>query len=178
VKKKLTHVRLVDDRQVAFGSRLGLDLTGCSFNVAAARIEDCIRSEFHGETLLHATEKQTALAAKFGYDIAASTRRVAHAVIADIMEQLDRETIIAEGLAAGVTVTNIHDRTSRHFVISSVQPDLLVYFKGGNGHKAFARSLRRVAATPNKSPEPTPVGAVSSAIAVIVAVPAWLSYLR
>jgi hypothetical protein len=149
VKKKLTHIRLVDERQVTFGARLGLDLAGCTFNVAAARIEDCIQSEFHGETLLQATGKQTALAAKFGYDIAASTRRVAHAVIADIMEQLDREAIIAEGLAPGVTVRNIHDKHSAYYVISSVQPDLLVYFKGGNGGKAYARSLKRVAPTLN-----------------------------
>jgi hypothetical protein len=149
MKKKLTHVPLVGERQVAFGVRLGLGLAGCTFRVAGARIEDCIRSEFYGETLLHATEKQAALAAKFGYDITASTRRIAHAVIADIMEQLDRETIIAEGLAPGVTVSNIHDKHPMHYVISSVQPDLLVYFKGGNGKKAYARSLKRVTATPN-----------------------------
>jgi hypothetical protein len=56
------------------------------------------------------------------------------------MEQLDRETIIAEGLAPGITVTNIHDKHPRHYVISSIQPDLLVCFKGGNGRKAYARS--------------------------------------
>ena len=147
---KLTHIRLVDERQTAFGARLGLDLAGCTVNLAGARIEDCIRSEFYGETLLQATPKQVALAAEFGYDIRASTRRIAHAVIADLMEQLDRETIVAEGLASGVTVRNIHDKRSVRYVISSVQPDLLVYFKGGNGHKAYARSLRRIATTPNE----------------------------
>jgi hypothetical protein len=143
VKKKLTHIRLVDERQITFGAQLGLDLRGCTVGVAAARIEDCIHSEFYGETLLRATEKQAELAAKFGYDIVGSTRRIAHAVIADIMEQLDREAIISEGLAPGVTVTNIHDKYPRQYVISSVQPDLLVYFKGGNGQKAYARSLKR-----------------------------------
>jgi hypothetical protein len=149
VKKKLTHIPLVSARQVAFGARLGLDQAGCTVRVAEARIEDCVRAEFHGDSLLQATPKQILLAAEFGYDIAGCSRRVAHAVIGDLMEQLDRETIIAEGLAPGVTVTNIHDRLSRHFVVSSVQPDLLVYFKGGNGHKAYARSLRRVTTTPN-----------------------------
>ena len=143
VKKKLTHVRLVDEGQITFGARLGLDLRGSTIGVAAARIEDCIHSEFHGETLLRATAKQAELAAKFGYDITNSTRRIAHAVIADIMEQLDREAIIAEGLVPGVAVTNIHDKRPRQYVISSVQPDLLVYFKGGNGKKAHARSLKR-----------------------------------
>jgi len=31
---------------------------------------------------------------------------------------------------------------------------------------------------PNKSPEPTPVGAVSSFFAVDIASPAWLSFFR
>ena len=147
--KKLTFVPVVNEHQTAFGARLGLDLAGCTLRVAAARIEDCVRSEFHGEKPLQATEKQAALAAKFGYDIMASTRRIAHAVIADIMEQLDRETIIAEGLAPGISVTNIHDNHPMHYVISSIQPDLLVYFKGGNGKKAYARSLKRATTTPN-----------------------------
>jgi hypothetical protein len=164
VKKKLTHIRLVDERQVTFGVRLGLDFAGCTLNVAAARIEDCIQSEFHEQTLLQATKKQTALAAKFGYNIATSTRRVAHAVIADIMEQLDREAIIAEGLAPGVTVTNIHDKHSAHYVISSVQSDLLVYFKGGNGRKAYARSLRRVAVNLNDSPGPSASAIISKIV--------------
>ena len=122
MKKNLTHVRLVDERQIAFGAKLGLDLSGCTVGSAVARIEDCLHSEFYGETPLRATEKQAELAAKFGYDITGSTRRMAHAVIADIMEQLDREAIISEGLAAGVTVINIHDKHPRQYVISTAIP--------------------------------------------------------
>ena len=94
------------------------------------------------------------LAAKFGHDIKDATRRVAHAIIADLMEQLDRETVVAEGLAPGVTVTNIHDKRQQHNVISSVEPNLLVYFKGVGHRKAYARSLKRVTATPNSGQEP------------------------
>ena len=149
MKKELTHIPLLNEHQIKFGAHLGLELVGCTIRVAGALLEDCIRSEFYGEKLLHATEKQAALAAKFGYNITRSTRRVAHAIIADILEQLDRETIIAEGLAPGIAVTNIHHNYRENLVISSIQPDLLVYFKGGNGKKAFARSLRRVVPTPN-----------------------------
>jgi len=148
VKKNLTHVSRVNRRQVAFGVRLGLSLAHSTVGVAAARIEDCFRSDFYGESPGTATPKQIVLAAQFGYDISDCTRRVAHAIISDLMEQLDRETIIAEGLAPGVTVTNIHDCLHTHLVISSIQRDLLVYFKGGNGKKAYARSLRRVTLTP------------------------------
>jgi hypothetical protein len=122
--------------------------------VAGARIEDCIRSAFYGETPLRANEKQVALAAKFGYDVKDCTCRVAHAIVADLMEQLDRETMVAEGLAPGVTVTNIHDKSRQYHVISSIQPNLLVYFKGRHRRKAYARNLRRVAAPPNSRQEP------------------------
>jgi hypothetical protein len=37
--------------------------------------------------------------------------------------------------------------------------------------------LAFLAMMPNKSPEPTPVGAVSSAVAVDIASPAWLTLL-
>ena len=53
------------------------------------------------------------------------------------------------------------------------------YWSGGK-HGDHGVILMSVIETtpPNKSPEPTPVGAVSSAIAVSVAVPAWLSFFR
>jgi hypothetical protein len=95
-KKKLTYIQLVNVRQVAFGVRLGLDLTGCTLRMAEARIEDCVDLEFGSVKLHGSTSKQISLAAKFGYDITGSSRRVAYAVIGDLMEQLDHETIIAK----------------------------------------------------------------------------------
>ena len=143
MKKKLPNVQLVNARQISFGARLGLDLAGSTLRVAAARVEDCIRSEFHNESLGSPSQKQISLAAEFGHDITSATERVAYAVVADILEQLDHDTIAAEGLAPGVTVRNIHDKHTATYVISSIHPDL-VYFKGGNGKRAYARSLRRI----------------------------------
>ena len=56
----------------------------------------------------------------------------------------DHAAIQRERLAPGVTVKNKHDLVERKLVISPIQPDGTVYFKGGNGARAWARSLIRV----------------------------------
>lgn len=92
------------------------------------------------------TPKQTALAAKFGYDISNMDRGAGEALIGDIMLQLNREAIRDEGLAPGVRVRNIWDNPEfeQIHVVSSVRrEDGTVFFKGGNGRRAWARSLRR-----------------------------------
>ena len=144
--KALTHIARLNDDQIAFGAKLGLDLRACTLTVAvaAARIEDAIDRGFRGVMELGSpTPKQVELAAKFGYDISGLSRREGDATIDDLMTQVNHETIIAEGLAPGVKVTNIHDDFEAHYVISSVYPDGTVYFRGGNGQRAWARSLRR-----------------------------------
>jgi hypothetical protein len=101
-------------------------------------------SDFLGLTDLgKPTEKQIELAAKFGYDISALTKREGNAVIDDLMSQLNYEAIESESLAPSVVVTNVHDSIPQTYVISSIAPDGTVYFRGGNGRKAWARSLRR-----------------------------------
>ncbi len=143
--KALTHIAKVDKDQVAFGVKLDLNLWDCTLSVAAARIEDAIDQGFYGVTDLGTpSKKQVELAAKFGYDISRLSRREGAAVIDTLMTQLNIETIEAEGLAPGIVVTNIYDSFEQHYVISSVYPDGTVYFRGGNGKHAWARSLRRV----------------------------------
>ena len=145
--KALKHISRVGDDQARFGAQLGLDLRGCTFSVAAARIKDAIDVGFRGASSVgNPTPKQIALAAKSGYDIADLSRREGDAVIDDLLTELNHETIESEGLAPGVVVANIHDVLGRTFVISSIHSDGTVYFRGGNGQRAWARSLRRVAA--------------------------------
>lgn len=150
--KDLRHIPQVSDSQVAFGVRLALDLRGCTVSVATARIEDAIDAGFQGETTMGSpTEKQIELAAKFGYDISGLSRREGNAVIHDLMTELNHEAIENEALAPGVTVTNVHDNLGIPLVISSIQPDGTVYFRGVNGKRAWARSLRR---PDNTTPNP------------------------
>lgn len=140
----LPHVQLVNDSQIAFGERLGLNLKGKSVGVAWAEIDDAVTIGFHGACDLGSPSlKQCALAEKFGFDISNSTKSVGFAVIDDIMYHLNIEALEKHQLAPGVTVRNIR-QGEKHYVISSISSDGTVYFKGGNGKRAWARNLERM----------------------------------
>jgi hypothetical protein len=141
--KKLTKIKKVVKRHIAFGRKLGLDLSSCSIGVALAKIEDEIDKNFWGIELGKPTQKQIELAAEFGYEISGETRRVGSAIINDIMDQLNFEAIENQNLKPGVSVVNKWDRLSMIYIISSIKEDGLVFFKGGNGKRAWARSLIR-----------------------------------
>lgn len=129
----------VTKAQIAFGQRLGLDLAGKSVGEALAMIEDAIQRDFLSDQDLGTpTPKQIELAAKFQRDISGVSRRVGNAIINDLMTAIKREK-----LAPGVVVINKHDPSKRKQVISSVTDDGTVYFRGGNGARAWARSLVR-----------------------------------
>jgi len=138
-------MEFVSEAQIEFGRRIGLDLRGKSVAVARAMIEDQILSQFYGRNDLgNPTPRQIELARKFGHDISSVSRGVGDAVIDDIMTQLNHEAIAEQRLAPGVVVINKHDRIGQRFVISSIKEDGTVFFRGGNGAKAWARSLTRV----------------------------------
>ena len=138
-------MNLVTELQVEFGRRLGLDLAGKTIGVARAMIEDAIDSGFYGRRELGApTPKQIELARKFSRDISTATRRVGDAVIDDVLTQLNHDAILSQCLARDVAVINKHDQLRRRLVISSITEDGTVYFRGGNGAKAWARSLIRI----------------------------------
>ena len=135
----------ITEAQIQFGMRVGADLRGKSVGVARAMIDDAIEGQFHGPNDLgQATARQIELAKKFGIDISDESRRVGNAIIDDIMIRLNNEAIIREGLAPGIVVINSHDPLNRKRVISSIRSDGTVFFRGGNGAKAWARSLVRV----------------------------------
>ena len=91
-------MKYVIEAQIAFGRRLGLDFIGKSVGDAQAMIEDLVERDFLlNQNLGTATPKQIELAAKFQKDISGATRRVAHAVIDDLMMELNREAIARTG---------------------------------------------------------------------------------
>src|SRR5581483_1530553 len=91
--------RIVTEKQIEFGKRLGLDWTGKSIDVANAMIVDEVQRQFYGKNDIGvATSKQIELAKKFNFDIANETRRVADAVITDIMLKLNQEAIAQQKL--------------------------------------------------------------------------------
>lgn len=139
----LPDIDLVSDAQVAVARRLGIDAQGDTVTVALARIEDALDEQFHGVSLRTGTAKQLDLLEQFGVNADGDSFRVVSAKIWDIMTQLNLTTIREQGLRPGVEVTNVHDRLGWVMVISSITDDGTVYFKGGQGKKAWARSLRR-----------------------------------
>ena len=145
-KLELRHIPRVNKRQVVFGKKLSLDLIGCTVGVAAARIRRTIDDEFWGQIDSRSpTQKQIAFADKYGYDITNLNRDEADAVVDDLMTELNLQTIHRERLSPSVVVVNIHDRLGRQWIISSITEDGTVYFRGGQGKRAWARGLRRLA---------------------------------
>lgn len=141
---KLKGIQIVTFEQIEFGKLIGLDLAGLSVGVAAARIQDEISKRFWGETELGSpSEKQIELARKFGFDIVEQGRRVGSAIIDDIMYHLNMEAIQSEKLVPGVKVRRRGEHKEED-VISSIREDGTVFFKGGNGKKAWSRNLERV----------------------------------
>lgn len=140
----LSHIQLTNDSQIAFGERLGLNLKGKSVRVARAEIDDALAIEFDGiHDLGRSSLKQCVLAEKFGFDISNLSKSVGFAVIDDIMYHLNMEAIDKHQLASGVSVQHIHQQ-GQQYIISSIKSDGTVYFKGGNGKRAWARNLERV----------------------------------
>ena len=95
--EELTRIARVNDDQVAFGAKLGVDLRGCTLGVAEARIEDAIDLGFRAVEVGSPTPKQIELAGKFGYDILGVSRREGEAIINDLMAQLNHEAIERRG---------------------------------------------------------------------------------
>jgi hypothetical protein len=61
----------------------------------------------------------------------------------DVMTQLNHDAISSQRLARDIVVTNKLDPLRRKFVISSITEDGTVFFRGGNGARAWSRSLIR-----------------------------------
>ena len=95
-----------------------------------------------------ATRKQIAFAELFHVDVFEYTVEMASMVLGKITEREDQESINRQSLKPGDSVRiqyKKHEYSSDGFIyiISSIKHGL-VYFKGGNGKRAFARNVRKV----------------------------------
>lgn len=141
----LVHITRVSDEQASFCESIGVSVWGDTIGLARAKLDDHIDRCFNGATDLgRPTLKQIELANKFGNDISSCTRREGNAIISDIMVELNMVSIEDQGLTPGVSVVNKWDTLDRIEVISSIQEDGLVFLKGGNGKRAWARNLVRI----------------------------------
>jgi len=139
------HIIFVDQRQINFGKTLGLNFTNCTTNLAFAKLIDFVDINFNNiQRLGSPSTKQITLALKNGIDISRMSHREGNAVVDDIMTELNLRTIEKYSLCPGVNVINIFKPSNIIFTISSIKDDGMCYFRGGNGKKAWARSLRPI----------------------------------
>lgn len=163
IPKPSWRVPRVTPQQIRIGKRLGLNLQGESQSVAAASIEDEVAPAIRGENAIKkATQKQIEYGAALCLDLTLVSRRVASALIHDVL--LDRNLAAVEGLALrpGEKVRKITKmgasslkRYERYFkgvesewtqelVISSVNAqEGIVYFKGHQARFTAASNLTR-----------------------------------
>jgi|LakMenEpi03Aug12_release.lakeMendotaPanAssembly.Ray.scaffolds.fasta_scaffold902736_1 hypothetical protein len=132
-------------KQVQFCHSVGIDIKNSSPSIAYAKLLDWLDTNFWGKTELgNPTNKQIELAEKFGYDINESTLREGHATLDEIMSKLNLDSIQNQLLKPGTEVKHKRDKFGRTYKISSIKEDGLVYFKGGQGAKAWARNLIKI----------------------------------
>ena len=140
----LPDIPKVNEEQAAFGAQLGLSLLGQPLAVARARVDDVVGERLLGLKPREPTMRQLELLDEWDMAQDAETIGVASALIGCALMQLDMSSVRDQELEPGVTVINWKDPDQQHRVISSIKPWGLVYFKGGRGAKAPARSLERV----------------------------------
>lgn len=138
-------------RRVA--AALGVDVVNDTSTVAAARIRDVV-AEAIGERFATrpATTKQIEYGIRLGLDLRSDSIRVASAKIGDELSRRNFEAIARLDLRPGDHVLK-HDvfelrgeshELVREFVVSSIQANARVFFKGGNGQGAWPTQLEKL----------------------------------
>lgn len=131
---------------------LGLDISADTFDVAAARLLDAVAIAIGHEPPQNATERQIVFASSIGQDVSTNTKRVASAKIGEALFSKNQDAIAALNLKPGDRVIKISrfelnnefHTFEQEFVISSIQPNGRVFFKGGNGRGAWPTQLKKI----------------------------------
>jgi len=108
--------------------------------VARAMINDEIEKRFNGKELRKSSEKQIEIGSKFGLDLSGLSWGVAFANIADILENLNYESIEKQDIKPGDRVVNKYEKNEIEYIVSSIGSGGYVYFKKP-GSGASARCL-------------------------------------
>lgn len=143
----------VSEAQLKLAQLAGVDVQGDSFDVAAAKLLDAVALAIGYEPGEPSSERQRSFAASLGCTVTHDSKRVASAKIGDALFAKNQEAIAALAFNPGDRVVRVHQfefegelRTlEQEYVISSIQPNGRVYFKGGNGQGAWPTQLRRCA---------------------------------
>lgn len=138
--------------QKKLASVFDIDITNDTFDVAAARLLDEVATAIGHEPAEPSSDRQRAFAASLDQDVTEDTKRVASAKIGEALFVRNQEAISNLGLRPGDQVIRLtqfeYDGELRSFeqifVISSIQSNGRVFFKGGNGQGAWPTQLRKL----------------------------------
>ena len=140
--------------QIQLADKLGLNVRGLSQGVAIAKILELVEAALHGRVDNRmATDKQIAFGKQLGLDLDGETLTIASVRIGEVLEAQNLRAIRRMRLKPGDKVRRADPFTlsdgremydAREFVVSSIYPDGSVYFKGGNGQRAWARNLEKI----------------------------------
>ncbi len=139
--------------QLEIATKLGIDITNDSVNIAGARIFDVIQMAINpGSMPCKASQKQIIFGDSIGLDLRKDSSRVASARIKDELQSINELALKYLELKPGDKVrktrtVNTHGHkelvVTTH-TVSSVGKNLRVYFRGGNGQGAWASQLEKV----------------------------------
>lgn len=130
---------------------LGVNVATDTFDVAAARLLDRVAAAIGYGPSEPPSERQIAFAYALGQDVTSDTKRVASAKIGEALFANNQDAIATLNLQPGdhvVRITRFEQEGElrsfeQEFVVSSIQPNGRVFFKGGNGQGAWPVQLRK-----------------------------------
>ena len=143
----------ISEAQTDLAKLVGVAIGSDSFDVVAARLLDVVALAIGHESAESSSDRQRSFAASLGRDVTHDSNRVASAKIGDTLFAKNQEAIVALALKPGDRVVRVQQfefegelRTlEQEYVVSSIQPNGRVFFKGGNGQGAWPTQLRRCA---------------------------------
>jgi len=133
---------------------LTVEISEDSHDVAAAKLLDAVAISLGFEPAEPATDRQRAFVESLGASVEGITKRIASARIGELLLAKNLKAIEDLNLKPGDQVVRIQSFElqgetkilEQEFVVSSVQPNGRVFFKGGNGQGAWPTQLRKSAA--------------------------------
>lgn len=139
--------------QLRLARAIGVDISTDTFDVAAARLLDYVAPAIGYEPADTSSERQRSFAESLGLDVTGDSKRVASARISEALLAENLIAIASLNLQPGDRVIRVtqfaHAGALRafeqEFIVSSIQPNGRVFFKGGNGQGAWPTHLRKPA---------------------------------
>lgn len=143
-----------NNHQIHLATLLDVDIVADTERVAAARLEDKVAPAIYpGQELRLATDRQVAFGRSLILDLTNDSFRVASAKIDDELRVRNRTAANDLGLKPGDRVVKrqrveingtCHD-LDQEYIVSSVDENFRVWFKGGNGQGAWPTQLEKIA---------------------------------